>query len=129
MTVSAKTSAFRVLHGAGCFVMPNPWDVGSARMLAQLGFKAVATTSSGFAWSMGRADNHVTLDQVLAHLRAMASSIDVPINADFEGGFADAPEAVGANVAAAAATGISGLSIEDSTRNADAPLYDFSLAV
>lgn len=109
--------------------MPNPWDIGSARALAQLGFKALATTSSGFAWSMGQADNHVTLEQVLAHLRAMAASIDVPINADFEGGFATAPEAVGANVALASVTGIAGLSIEDSTGNAAQPLHDFSLAV
>ena len=129
MTVADRQSTFRRLHEAGCFVMPNPWDIGSARVLTQLGFKALATTSSGFAWSMGRADNHVTLEQVLAHLRVMAASVDVPINADFEGGFAAAPDAVGANVALAAATGIAGLSIEDSTGHAAQPLYDFSLAV
>jgi len=129
MTPVERRAAFRRLHEAGCFVMPNPWDVGSARVLTQLGFKALATTSSGFAWSMGRPDNHVTLEQALAHLRAMAQSVDVPINADFEGGFAKAPEAVGANVAAAVATGISGLSIEDSTGDASTPLFDFPLAV
>src|SRR5258705_5044613 len=129
MTVADRQSAFRRLHQSGCFVMPNPWDIGSARALTQLGFKALATTSSGFAWSVGQADNHVTLERVLDHLRAMSASVDVPINADFEGGFATTPEAVGANVALAAATGIAGLSIEDSTGNAAQPLYDFSLAV
>jgi methylisocitrate lyase len=129
MTAADRRSTFRALHASGCFVMPNPWDIGSARALEQLGFKALATTSSGLAWSMGRPDNHLTLEQVLAHLRAMAQSVNVPINADFEGGFATAPEAVAANVAAAVATGISGLSIEDSTGNASAPLFDFTLAV
>jgi methylisocitrate lyase len=123
------TSAFRTLHESGCFVMPNPWDEGSARLLAQLGFKALATTSSGFAWSKGRPDNGVSLEDVLRHLQAMAGSVDVPINADFEGGFATAPEGVAANVARAAATGIAGLSIEDSTGDPSSPLYDFELSV
>ena len=120
---------FHELHRAGCFVMPNPWDVGSARLLAQLGFPALATTSSGFAWSLGRPDNHVTLAEALTHLRAMSESIDLPLNADFEGGFATQPDDVAANVSAATRTGIAGLSIEDSTGDAATPLYDFALAV
>jgi 2-methylisocitrate lyase-like PEP mutase family enzyme len=120
---------FRELHRSGCFVIPNPWDVGSARLLAQLGFKALATTSSGFAWSLGRADNQVTLEEALSHFRAIAENVEVPVNGDFEGGFAREPEQVAANVALAAATGIAGLSIEDSTGNSARPLYEFELAV
>jgi len=128
-TPNDRCAAFRALHTSGCFVIPNPWDVGSARILAQLGFAALATTSAGFAWTMGRADNHVTLEQVLAHLRTMAASVNVPLNADFEGGFAVEPEGVAANVTAATATGIAGLSIEDSTGDDAKPLFDFQLAV
>ena len=120
---------FRRLHESGCFVMPNPWDLGSARLLAQLGFPALATTSAGCAWSMGRPDNGVSLEQALAHLRSIAHGVDLPVNADFEGGFAIAPTAVGANVAAATATGIAGLSIEDSTGDPSHPLFEFALAV
>ena len=109
--------------------MPNPWDPGSARLLVQLGFPALATTSSGFAWSLGRRDNHVSLEQTLEHLRAMTRAVDVPINADFEGGFADEPEQVAMNVKLAAATGIAGLSIEDSTGDPAEPLYPFDIAV
>ena len=109
--------------------MPNPWDVGGARLLAQLGFPALATTSSGFAWSLGRPDNNVAVDEALAHLRAMSASVDVPLNADFEGGFAIQPDDVARNVSAATATGIAGLSIEDSTGDAANPLFEFSLAV
>lgn len=109
--------------------MPNPWDVGSAVLLARLGFRAVATTSCGFAWSVARADNTVPLETVLAHLEAMAAAVPVPVNADFEGGFAIDPEGVAANVARATATGVAGLSIEDSTRDPDRPLFDFALAV
>ena len=121
--------AFRQLHESGCFVMPNPWDLGSARVLARLGFRALATTSAGFAWSQGRPDNGVTLEAALDHLRTIARGVEVPVNADFEGGFATAPAEVGANVAAAAATGIAGLSIEDSTGDRSNPLFEFSLAV
>jgi 2-methylisocitrate lyase-like PEP mutase family enzyme len=124
-----RVEVFRSLHREGCFVMPNPWDVGTVRALEQLGFKAVATTSAGYAWSLGRADNGLTLDQALEHLRQIAAAATVPVNADFEGGFADDPDEVAANVRLAAATGIAGLSIEDSTRNADDPLYPFELAV
>jgi len=120
---------FRQLHERGCFVMPNPWDIGSARALAQLGFKALATTSAGFAWSRGHADNRVTVQMVLSHLQAMSEAVDVPINADFEGGFAIAPEGVAAHVTHAAKTGIAGLSIEDSTGDPAQPLFDFGLAV
>ena len=128
-TTSTTVATFRRLHAAGTFVMPNPWDVGSARMLAHLGFPALATTSAGFAWSLGRRDNHVPLASVLDHLRAIASAVDVPVNADFEGGFAIEPDGVAANVAAACATGVAGLSIEDSTGDAANPLFDFELAV
>ena len=110
-------------------MLPNPWDLGSARLLVQLGYKAVATTSSGFAWSMGRPDNGVTLDATLAHMRAISEAVEVPVNADFEGGFAVAPDEVAVNVAAGARTGVAGLSIEDSTGNPSNPLFDLSLAV
>ena len=128
-SLTDRIRAFRTLHDSGCFVIPNPWDRGSARLLAGLGFPALATTSSGFAWSMVTSDNHVPLDDVLAHLRAIAAAVSVPVNADFEGGFAIEPEAVAANVARAAETGIAGLSIEDSTGDPARPLFDFQLAV
>jgi len=127
--VAERRRTFRRLHETGCFVIPNPWDLGSARLLAQLGFPALATTSSGFAWSLGRPDNHVSLEEALAHLRSIAGGVEIPVNADFEGGFAIAPADVAANVAAATATGVAGLSIEDSTGDAANPLFDFSLAV
>ena len=123
------TDRFRILHESGCFVMPNPWDAGSARVLAGLGFPALATTSAGFAWSQGRADNAVSLGAALDHFRAMATAVSVPVNGDFEGGFAVEPEAVAAHVAAAARTGVAGLSIEDSTGDPSAPLFDFTLSV
>ncbi len=109
--------------------MPNPWDPGSARVLAQLGFPALATTSAGFAWSMGRADNGVSLADALTHLRAIAACVDVPVNADFEDGFAIEPESVAVNVASAATTGVAGISIEDSTGDTSEPLFDFELSV
>jgi len=124
-----RVDAFRRLHAAGCFVMPNPWDVGSALALEQLGFEALATTSAGCAWTLGRADNQLLLDETLEHLRAVAGAVNLPVNADFEGGFADDPEQVGSNVKRAAATGIAGLSIEDSTGDAAEPLYAFDHAV
>lgn len=120
---------FRALHESGCFVIPNPWDAGSARLLEQLGFPALATTSSGFAWSLGRSDNRITLGQALEHFRSLSAAVTVPINADFEGGFATEPEQVAANVARAAETGVAGLSIEDSTGDAANPLLDLALAV
>jgi 2-methylisocitrate lyase-like PEP mutase family enzyme len=127
--VAARRRAFHTLHQSGCFVIPNPWDRGSAVLLAQLGFRALATTSSGFAWTLGRRDNHVALDEALAHVYAIANAVDVPVSADFEGGFAVDPSAVAVNVRAAAATAIAGLSIEDSTGKPDEPLFGFALAV
>ena len=124
-----RIAAFHRLHSSGCFVMPNPWDVGSARVLEQLGFEALATTSAGFAWTLGRADTQATLAQVLEHLRAVADAVSVPVNADFERGFAVDPQDVGANVKLAAETGIAGLSIEDSSGDEADPLFEFELAV
>ena len=129
MLDSSRHQVFRELHRSGCFIMPNPWDCGSARVLASLGFPAMATTSCGFAWSLGRRDNGVSLDEELNHLRAISDAVDVPVNADFEGGFAISPEQVAANVVVAAGTGIAGLSIEDSTGDAAHPLFEFPLAV
>ena len=127
--MNPSVGVFRRLHESGCFVIPNPWDLGSARTLVRLGFPALATTSSGFAWSVGRADNGVSLEQALAHFRQIAGGVEVPVNADFEGGFAVEPEKVAANVARAMDTGIAGISIEDSTGDASRPLFDFELAV
>lgn len=124
-----RTVEFLQLHSTGCFVMPNPWDAGSARALELMGFKALATTSSGLAWTYGRTDNQVTLDEVLEHLRAVADAVSVPVSADFEGGFAHEPEDVATNVMLATNTGISGLSIEDSSGEEAAPLFEFNMAV
>lgn len=129
MDFSRRVEAFRSLHTQGCFVMPNPWDVGTAVALERMGFQALATTSAGFAWSLGRPDNGVELEETLEHLRELAAAVRVPVNADFEGGFADDPDGVARNVRLAAATGIAGLSIEDSTGDADDPLHPFELAV
>ena len=128
-TTAAKRAAFRRLHEQGCFVIPNPWDIGSARYLQHLGFKALATTSSGAAWTRGRPDNGLGLEAVLAHIGEIASASDLPLNADFEDGYAVEPAGVAANVTRAIDTGISGLSIEDSTGEDDKPLYDFALSV
>lgn len=129
MDLSRRVEAFRSLHTQGCFVMPNPWDVGTAVALERMGFEALATTSAGFAWSLGRPDNGVELEETLEHLRELAAAVRVPVNADFEGGFADDPDGVARNVRLAAASGIAGLSIEDSTGDADDPLHPFELAV
>jgi 2-methylisocitrate lyase-like PEP mutase family enzyme len=128
-TQSHKVDAFRCLHDEGCFVIPNPWDVGTAVALEQMGFKALATTSSGHAWSLARPDNGVRRDEALEHLRQIASAVDVPVNADFEHGFAREPHGVGVNVELAVATGIAGLSIEDSTGDPGEPLFPLDLAV
>jgi len=128
-TAADQRAAFRRLHESGCFVIPNPWDVGSAIALQSLGFKALASTSAGLAWSMGRSDNKVGLDMVLSHLTSLAGAVDLPLNADFENGFADDPAGVAANVTLAVETGVAGLSVEDSTGDPAAPLYDFGLAV
>jgi 2-methylisocitrate lyase-like PEP mutase family enzyme len=124
-----KRAAFRKLHEEGCFVMPNAWDAGSARILESVGFKAVASTSAGFAWTLGRQDNHVTLDDVLGHLKLMCERTSLPVNADFENGFAREPEAVAANAVLAAQAGVAGVSIEDLTGEADGGLYDEALTV
>ncbi|KAF1038127.1 MAG: hypothetical protein GAK35_03851 [Herbaspirillum frisingense] len=128
-SVADKRAAFRALHASGCFVLPNPWDAGSAGYLASLGFKAVATTSSGFAWSQARADNQVSRDAVLAHLRELVAATDLPVNADFENGFGATPDEVAESVKLAVATGVAGLSIEDSTGDAAAPLFPIDVAV
>jgi len=117
------------MHVSGCFPLPNPFDVGSAKALQHLGFKALASTSAGFAWTIGKADNRVTLEDVLAHLTALCAAVDLPVNADFEGGFAHKPEKVAAHVARAVKTGVAGLSIEDSTGDAAKPLYERAFAI
>jgi 2-methylisocitrate lyase-like PEP mutase family enzyme len=124
-----RIETFRRLHQSGCFMIPNPWDIGSARLLASLGFPALATTSSGIAWSLGRPDNYVSLDDAIARIRAIAHAVDVPVNADFEGGFASDPEGVAKNVTTALKTGIAGISIEDSSGDSARPLFDFALSV
>jgi 2-methylisocitrate lyase-like PEP mutase family enzyme len=128
-STAAKRRAFRQLHETGCFVIPNPWDAGSARFLQGLGFKALATTSSGFAWSLGHADGGLSREAVLAHLRAIVAATDLPVNADFESGFGADPQGVADSVRLAVETGIAGLSIEDSTGDAARPLHDIEVAV
>ncbi len=128
-SADARIRRFHELHQSGCFVIPNPFDVGSARLLVQLGFQALATTSSGFAWTLGRCDTKATVDEVIAHARALVESVPVPVSVDFEGGYAVQPDGVGRNVSAAVKTGIAGLSIEDSTGDESKPLYEFDLAV
>ena len=129
LTTGEKRAAFRKMHEAGCFVLPNPYDAGSAMALQHMGFKAIASTSAGFAWSIGKADNRVTLEDVLQHLTALCNAVDLPVNADFERGFADEAEKVAANVARAVKTGVAGLSIEDSTGDAARPLYERAVAI
>ena len=130
MAQSPQVAAFRKLHEAGCFVMPNPWDFGSARWLRGQGFKALATTSAGYAFTQGRADQDVPRDMMLAHIADIVKAVpDLPVNADFENGYADTPDGVAANVKLCVATGVAGLSIEDATGRQDEPLYPFELAV
>ena len=129
VSTADKRATFRKMHESGCFVLPNPYDVGSARALQHLGFKALASTSAGFAWTIGKADNRVTLDEVCDHLTAICAAVDLPVNADFEGGFAHEADKVAANVARAVKTGVAGLSIEDSTGDATKPLYDRAHAI
>ena len=124
-----KRKTFRALHQSGCFVIPNPWNVGSARYLQGLGFKALATTSAGHAHSEGYPDGAQSMDDVLAHYRELAAATDIPLNADFENGFADEPAAVAANVTRCIATGVAGLSIEDSLQQSTPALYDFDAAL
>ncbi len=128
-SMAEKRRRFRQLHQSGCFVIPNPWDPGSARYLQSLGFKAVATTSAGFAWSQARPDNGMTVDQVIEHLRAMVAAVDIPVNADFEAGFAADAAGVERNVRRAVEAGVAGLSIEDSTGDPAQPLYPREVAI
>jgi 2-methylisocitrate lyase-like PEP mutase family enzyme len=131
MSISDARTAFRKLHDSGCFVIPNPWDIGTARYLRHCGFKALATTSSGAAFSMGLPDTDgaVTRDMALVHIRAIVEATALPVNADFESGYAHGPEAVAENVRLCVATGVAGLSIEDATGDKDKPLYDLDVAV
>lgn len=126
---AARRQVFRQLHESGCFVIPNPWDTGSARYLRSLGFKALATTSSGLAWSLGHADGGLSREMVLAHLRGMVAATELPVNADFESGFAVDPQGVAQSVRLAIETGVAGLSIEDSTGDAANPLHAVDVAV
>src|SRR5437870_7189491 len=128
-TQNRAASKFRTMHESGCFVLPNPWDIGTAIYLEQLGFKALATTSAGFAFSRGKPDGGVPRDEMLAHIREIVEATTLPVNADFLGGYADEPEDVAANVRLCLATGVAGLSIEDNTGRADTPLYEKKLAV
>src|ERR1700690_540004 len=129
ITIADKRPTFRKMHEAGCFVLPNPFDVGSAKALQNLGFKALASTSAGFAWTIGKADNRVTVDEVCAHLTALCAAVDLPVNADFGGGFPPEAGKVAANVARGVKTGVAGLSIEDSTGDPAKPLYDRAHAI
>ena len=128
-TIAARRRAFRALHETGCFVIPNPWDAGSARYLESLGFKALATTSSGFAWTQAQADGAMSRDAVIAHLREIVAATDLPVNADFESGYGADPQAVAESVRLAIETGVAGLSIEDSTGDAEQPIHDLATAV
>lgn len=125
----SAVARFRALHESGCFVLPNPWDVGTAVYLHHLGFEALATTSAGFAFSRGKPDGGVPLNEMLAHISEIVAATPLPVNADFLNGFADDPEGVATNVRLCIATGVAGLSIEDNSGRADRPLYEKSLAV
>ena len=124
-----KRRTYREMHTSGCFVLPNPWDIGSARYLQSVGFKALASTSAGYAFTLGLPDAGVSRDMMLAHLRELSAASDLPINADYEGGYADDPDGVAENVRLCVETGVAGLSIEDSTGDEANPLYDFDLAL
>ena len=128
-SLAEKRATFRKLHESGCFVIPNPWDIGTARYLQHLGFKALASTSAGFAFAQGRPDYAVPRDMMLAHLRELVEATDLPVNADFENGYAHEPDGVAESVRLCVETGVAGLSIEDSTGDKDKPLYDLDLAV
>lgn len=128
-SIEAKREAFRRLHEKGCFAIPNPWDIGTARYLQHLGFKAIATTSAGFAFSRGLSDGAVSRDDMLAHIKELVEATDIPVNADFENGYADDPNDVAASVKLCVQTGVAGLSIEDATDRKENRIYDFDLAV
>ena len=126
LTTADKRAAFRKLHESGCFIIPNPFDVGSAVALQHLGFKALASTSAGFAWTIAKPDNRVTVDDVCTHLAAICAAVDLPVNADFEDGFAHEPEKVGINVGRAVKTGVAGLSIEDAAGKGSVEIAELS---
>jgi 2-methylisocitrate lyase-like PEP mutase family enzyme len=128
-TQTSLAEKFRALHESGCFVLPNPWDLGTAIYLERLGFKALATTSAGFAFSRSKPDGGVPRDEMLAHIREIVDVTSLPVNADFQAGYADQPEDVAANVRFCVETGVAGLSIEDSTGRGDCPLYEKRLAI
>jgi len=128
-TQNGTAAKFRPMHESGCFVLPNPWDIGTAIYLERLGFKAIATTSAGFAFSRGKSDGAVPRDQMLAHIREIVEATALPVNADFLAGYADEPNGVAANVQHCIDTGVAGLSIEDNAGRADAPLYEKKLAI
>ena len=127
-TIADRRKTFRELHRGGCFAIPNPWDIGTARYLQRLGFKAIATTSAGFAFSRGLPDGAVGRDAMLAHIREIVEATDLPVNADFQNGYADDPNWVAENARLCAETGVAGLSIEDNSGRKDQPLYDVDLA-
>ena len=128
-TISERRAEFRRLHQSGCFVIPNPWDIGSACYLQHLGFKALATSSAGFAFSRGLADNHVPREVMLQHFREIVAATTIPINADFENGFADEPDELAKNVGLCVKTGVAGLSVEDSTGDKEEPIYGIKHAI
>ena len=128
-SIEDKRAEFRRLHDSGCFAIPNPWDIGTAKYLQHLGFKAIATTSAGFAFSRGLSDGAVKRDEMLAHIKELADATDIPVNADFENGYADDPEDVAESVKLCLATGVAGLSIEDATDRKQSRIYDVDLAV
>ncbi|HEY0234071.1 MAG TPA: isocitrate lyase/phosphoenolpyruvate mutase family protein, partial [Afipia sp.] len=129
VSTGQKRAQFRALHEGGCFVLPNPWDAGTAKMLAAMGYKALASTSSGYAWSKGKPDSAVNCEDVLAHLSMLCAATDLPVNADFEAGYSGTAQGVGDNVRRAVATGVAGLSIEDATGDPAMPLFELRTAV
>jgi 2-methylisocitrate lyase-like PEP mutase family enzyme len=129
MDFHERRRVFRDLHRQGCFALPNPWDIGTARYLAHLGFKAIATTSAGYAFSRGVADGMIGLDEMLAHIAELVGATDLPVNADFENGYAEDPKGVAANVRKCVATGVAGISIEDAGDRRENAIYEMSLAV
>src|SRR5256714_7630780 len=128
-TIEEKRAEFRKLHDSGCFAIPNPWDIGTAKYLQHLGFKAIATTSAGFAFSRGLSDGAVKRDEMLAHIKELVDATDIPVNADFENGYADDPKDVAESVKLCVATGVAGLSIEDATDRKESRIYDVDLAI
>src|SRR5213080_894063 len=128
-SIEDKRAKFRELHESGCFAIPNPWDIGTAKYLQHLGFKAIATTSAGFAFSCGLSDGSVKRDDMIAHIRELVEATDIPVNADFENGYADEPNWCAENARLCAETGVAGLSIEDATDRKEKQIYDVDLAV